>query len=63
MLLNRRFHGFASDNDFIFNAAALLEELLAAGVEGLNLETYYTAQYDSPYVIFNRTNEVWIMKN
>lgn len=57
------FHGFASDDDFIFNAATLLEELLAAGVEGLNVETYYTAGYDSPFVIFNRTNEVWIMKN
>ncbi|XP_050714393.1 heme-binding protein 2-like [Eriocheir sinensis] len=62
-VFSRRFHGFANDEDFISNAAALLEELLAAGVEGLNLETYYTAEYDSPYAIFNRTNEVWIMKN
>lgn len=59
----RMFHGFASDEDFIANAAALAEDLLTAGVEGLNLETYYTAGYDSPFVIFNRTNEVWIMKN
>lgn len=59
----RRFHQFASDEDFISNAAALAEDLLAAGVDGLNLATYYTAGYDSPFVIFNRTNEVWIMKN
>ncbi|KAK8400204.1 hypothetical protein O3P69_003123 [Scylla paramamosain] len=61
-VFSRRFHGFAQDVDWIFNADALAQDLLADGVEDINLQHYYTAGYDSPFVIFNRTNEVWIMK-
>ncbi|KAG0725251.1 Heme-binding protein 2 [Chionoecetes opilio] len=62
-VFSRRFHGFTSDKDWVLNAAALAQDLLTDGVEDINPQTYYTAGYDSPFVIFNRTNEVWIMKN
>ncbi|KAK4306962.1 hypothetical protein Pmani_021239 [Petrolisthes manimaculis] len=62
-VFSRRFHGFTNDQDWITNAAQLAEDLLTDGMdEGVNFSTYYTAGYDSPYTIFNRTNEVWLMK-
>ncbi|KAK4306963.1 hypothetical protein Pmani_021240 [Petrolisthes manimaculis] len=62
-VFSRRFHGFTNDQDWITNAAQLAEDLLTDGMdEGVNFSTYYTAGYDSPFSIFNRTNEVWLMK-
>ncbi|KAG7174860.1 Heme-binding protein 2-like 5 [Homarus americanus] len=58
-----RFHGFTKDEDWITNAALLAEDLQAADQEDVDFHTYYTAGYDSPFVIFNRTNEVWFMKH
>jgi len=60
-LFSKRFHGFTNDQDWITNAAQLADDLMAAGEDGINFQTYYTAGYDSPFVIVNRTNEVWLM--
>lgn len=57
------FHGFTDDNDWISNARALAEDLYNAGENGIDYNTYYTVGYDSPFVIFNRTNEVWFVKH
>ncbi|XP_042876556.1 heme-binding protein 2-like isoform X2 [Penaeus japonicus] len=61
-VFSRRFHGFASDEDWIVNAAQLHDDLVAAGEEGVDYQTYYTVGYDSPFVIIGRNNEVWFMK-
>jgi len=61
-VFSRRFHGWASDEDWITNAAQLHDDLVAAGVDGINYDTYYTASYQSPYAIIGRNNEVWFMK-
>ncbi|XP_047500336.1 heme-binding protein 2-like [Penaeus chinensis] len=61
-VFSRRFHGFANDEDWIVNAAQLHDDLVAAGEEGVDFQTYYTVGYDSPFVIVDRDNEVWFMK-
>ncbi|XP_027221728.2 heme-binding protein 2 [Penaeus vannamei] len=61
-VFSRRFHGFANDEDWIVNAAQLHDDLVAAGEEGVDFQTYYTVGYDSPFVIIDRDNEVWFMK-
>ncbi|ROT72787.1 hypothetical protein C7M84_008832 [Penaeus vannamei] len=50
-------------HDWIVNAAQLHDDLVAAGEEGVDFQTYYTVGYDSPFVIIGRNNEVWFMKN
>ncbi|XP_063585841.1 heme-binding protein 2-like [Penaeus indicus] len=61
-VFSRRFHGFANDEDWIVNAAQLHDDLVAAGEEGVDFQTYYTVGYDSPFVVVDRDNEVWFMK-
>ncbi|XP_037776658.1 heme-binding protein 2-like [Penaeus monodon] len=61
-VFSRKFHGFANDEDWIINAAQLHDDLVAAGEEGVDFQTYYTVGYDSPFVIVDRDNEVWFMK-
>ena len=57
-VLSRRFSGYASGDDYLANAVELVNDATANG-EKFRADTYYTAGYDSPFVIFNRTNEVW----
>ncbi|XP_027221729.1 heme-binding protein 2 [Penaeus vannamei] len=61
-VFSRRFHGFASHQDYLSNAAQLHDDLVAAGEEGVDFETFYAVGYDSPFVIVGRNNEVWFVK-
>ncbi|XP_042892981.1 heme-binding protein 2-like [Penaeus japonicus] len=61
-LFSRRFHGFASHQDYLDNASQLQNDLEKAGIEGVNFDTFYAVGYDSPFVIIGRNNEVWFMK-
>merc|ERR1711915_225450 len=56
-----KFGGFPSDNKFKEKAEELHELAMAEGLE-VSMDTYWTAGYDGPYVIFNRRNEVWLEK-
>jgi len=55
----RSFGGFASQDDYIKNAAALAAALPKTAK--YNKDMYYTAGYDAPFTIFNRHNEVWFI--
>ncbi|XP_063585861.1 heme-binding protein 2-like [Penaeus indicus] len=61
-VFSRRFHGFASHKDYFDNAAQLHDDLVAAGEEGVEYDTFYAVGYDSPFVIVGRNNEVWFVK-
>merc|ERR1712142_92325 len=61
-VFSRRFPGFTTDEIWISEAAKLHDDLVAAGEEGINYDTYYTVGYDAPFVIVGRTNEIWFMK-
>ena len=55
----RSFGGFADDNKFLTEAKDLSSKLNGRKVHE---EFYFTAGYDSPFKLFNRTNEVWFVK-
>ena len=44
-------------------AAKYLKLVAEQNEEDIDSSYYYSAGYDSPYVIFNRRNEVWYTKN
>lgn len=55
------FGGYASENDFITAEATLRGFLAEDGVQVVSDSWGVAwAQYDSPFVIFNRHNEVWV---
>jgi len=56
-----RFSGFATMNDNLKNRDALIQKLgsLASNYDTINI---ITAGYDSPFTLFNRRNEVWLLK-
>lgn len=56
----RSFPGFCHDGDVVSNVAALGADLMKANYSFEN-STYVTAGYDSPFRIFNRHNEVWLV--
>merc|ERR1711962_271244 len=58
----RRFKGFANEDDYIREAAALANDLNSAGEDGVNYDTWYMADYDGPYTIINRRNEVRFLR-
>lgn len=55
----KSFGGFAKDENFIEEANVLTEKTMAKQVYK---DFHYTAGYDSPMKLFNRTNEVWFVK-
>jgi len=55
----RSFGGFAKNEDFIKNAAALAAAL--PDTVKYNKDMYYTGGYNSPFTLFNRHNEVWFI--
>merc|ERR1711962_1919508 len=61
-LFTRTFHGFAHENDYIQEAAALAQDLNSAGEDGVNYDTWYIVGYDAPFVTINRRNEVWFLR-
>merc|ERR1711962_815270 len=61
-VFTRTFHGFAHENDYIKEAAALAHDLNSAGEDGVNYDTWYIVGYDAPFVIINRRNEVWFLR-
>merc|ERR1711962_1727496 len=58
----RQFKGFAFEDDYIREAAALAFDLNSAGEDGINYDTWYIVGYNGPYAIVNRRNEVWFLK-
>ena len=57
-----QFSGYALDADYL-EAAKYLKLVAEQNEEDIDSSYYYSAGYDSPYVIFNRRNEVWYTKN
>jgi len=59
----RRFGGFASGK-WQIEASRLHDDLLAAGINDSSIVTssYYAVGYDTPYRLFYRRNEIWIVK-
>uniref|UniRef100_A0A8D0L912 Heme-binding protein 2 n=1 Tax=Sphenodon punctatus TaxID=8508 RepID=A0A8D0L912_SPHPU len=57
----RSFGGFASSTKNQEAALALAESLKRDG-KVFEDNVYYTAGYDSPFKLFNRHNEVWLIK-
>lgn len=51
--------GFMNDEQWLSQARELSEKLQD---KQINKNFYFTAGYDSPYKLFNRTNEVWFVK-
>lgn len=58
-LYSTSFGGFASEDDWIKNARELSEKVKDKNV---NEDNYFIAGYDSPFKLFNRCNEVWMLK-
>jgi hypothetical protein len=58
------FGGFAQESDFVTNAATLRGFLARDNVQVANDEwNEVWCQFDSPFTIFNRHNQVWIHIN
>jgi len=57
-----RFGGWASTNDWIEHRDKLIEALGATEAAKYDTVNMITAGYDAPFMIFNRRNEVWLMK-
>ncbi|XP_045165324.1 heme-binding protein 2-like [Mercenaria mercenaria] len=53
------FGGFSSDEEWIKKARELSEKVKD---KDIHQEFYFTAGYDSPFKLFNRLNEVWMVK-
>lgn len=53
------FGGFANEEDWINKARELSEKVEN---KNINKDFYFSAGYDSPYKLFNRCNEVWMLK-
>lgn len=52
------FGGFAPESSVMSHANDLFEKLQSMGIE-VNGQSYYYCGYDSPFVLFNRHNEIW----
>ena len=61
-VFTKTFPGFAHEDDYIREAAALAYDLNSAGEDGVNYDTWYIVGYDAPFVIINRRNEVWFLR-
>ena len=55
------FGGFATMNDYMQHND-LLKQLIGADLDKFDTQTIFTAGYNSPFELFDRTNEVWIRK-
>ncbi|XP_060557153.1 heme-binding protein 2-like isoform X2 [Ruditapes philippinarum] len=53
------FGGFANDDEWIRHARDLSEKVKE---KNIHQEFYFSAGYDSPFKLFNRLNEIWMMK-
>jgi len=57
------YSGFSDYKKVVKNVKDLTEALDKAGLKGTyRTDMYFTAGYDSPFVILDRHNEVWLMK-
>ena len=56
------FGGFADDDSWAAEAGKLALALQKDQKSDFVQDFYYTAGYDSPSKLFNRTNEVWFVK-
>lgn len=54
-----RFGGFATMNDYMQHNTLLKEEI-GSNLYKFDAQTVYTAGYNAPYELADRTNEVWI---
>jgi len=62
-VLTRRFGGYATDATVATEAQELADVIRAAGVSGVDFDSYYVAGYDPPFKFFYRRNEVWYIRN
>ncbi|KAI5055636.1 hypothetical protein GOP47_0029157 [Adiantum capillus-veneris] len=58
----RQFSGFATDSNVVEEGATLAESVYEAGLEVATTtdESYYVAQYNSPFQISGRVNEIFL---
>lgn len=56
----RQFGGFTEDDTWIEQARNLANSL--KDKTDFEKDYYFTAGYDAPFKLFNRTNEVWFIK-
>lgn len=57
-----RFGGWASTDDWMNYRDKLIEALGATEAAKYDTVNMITAGYDAPFKLFNRRNEVWLMK-
>lgn len=62
--LFRSFSGYADENDWWEHLYMLHDDMVRNDVnmETIDLTSFITAGYDSPFHLINRRNEVWMFK-
>ncbi|VDI73994.1 Hypothetical predicted protein [Mytilus galloprovincialis] len=57
----KSFGGFAKEQDWLSEAQKMTEQIKDKTT--INQDYWFTAGYNSPFQLFARTNEVWLIKN
>jgi len=57
----RQFGGFVTDSNVRDEVAALNASLAGTKWAATSRKSYIVAQYDSPFKLFNRANEIWFL--
>lgn len=57
----KSFGGFAKEQDWLSEAQKMTEQIKDKNT--INQDYWFTAGYNSPFQLFARTNEVWLIKN
>lgn len=65
----KQFSGFVSDTNVVFEANALVKSLSGTKyIDAINkahggdpAHNYFVGQYNSPFELFNRVNEIWLV--
>lgn len=54
------FGGYMKEDDVVGKASELIAKLQEKGID-VDTSTYYACGYDSPFRVFARHNEIWIV--